>query len=236
MRPDEQFVGSCLVTFFGGRDRVLVLDGKDPPDLYLEFGDSRIGVEVTRLTQFTIESDGYLGNRTTQDFFGINLLNKLNADIGPTLPDGISLLVGLEMPIQNPSKYRKTLRTWVARVATAPVLNDKEERDIQGSKTWISVIPARPSGKKIVGIVSNRNSSADIGLNARLILEDRIRTKSDICAPLKKPIWLALFNDYWLADNDTYASAAREIKGDHCFERIFLVSEDAVVSELKVGQ
>ena len=81
----------------------------------------------------------------------------------------------------------------------------------------------------------NTDSSADIGLNARLVLEDRIRRKSTICIGLPKPIWLAVLNDYWLADTDTYSAAAREIKVAHCFERIFLVSDEGAVSELTVG-
>lgn len=81
----------------------------------------------------------------------------------------------------------------------------------------------------------NTNSSADIGLNARLVLEDRIRTKSEICALLPKPIWLAVLNDYWLANSDTYAVAGRQLTLSHCFERIFLVSDKGAVNELAVG-
>jgi hypothetical protein len=99
----------------------------------------------------------------------------------------------------------------------------------------MSVILERPSGKKIVGFVANTHSSADIGLNARLVLEDRIRTKSQICAPLQKPIWLAVLNDYWLADADTYAVAGQQVKFGHCFERIFLVSDKGAVNELAVA-
>ena len=89
-------------------------------------------------------------------------------------------------------------------------------------------------GKKIAGFVVNTNSSADIGLNARLVLEDRIRTKSKICASLPRPIWLAVLNDYWLADADTYAVAGRQLNLQHCFERIFLVSDRGAVNELAV--
>jgi hypothetical protein len=110
----------------------------------------------------------------------------------------------------------------------------RHEREIEGSKVSISVIPERPSGKKIVGIIANTNTSADIGLNARLVLEDRIYTKSEICSTLPKPIWLAVLNDYWLADADTYAAASRQIKLAHCFERIFLVSIEGSVSEITV--
>ena len=235
MRRDEKFVGGALVAFFGGPSCASLSDGDDPPDLYLTVGTSRIGVEVTQLSQFTFEPDGTLGNRTTQDFFGLRLLDELNAKVGLLLPDEVSLMISLRVPVPNAARFRKGLTEWVMSVASAPEIGFDQEREIEGSKTSISVISERPSGKKIVGCVVNTNSSADIGLNARLVLEDRIRTKSNICGPLPKPIWLAVLNDYWLADADTYAIAGRQLNIGHCFERIFLVSDRGTVNELAIG-
>lgn len=235
MRNDEEFVGRALVGFFGGPSNASVSDGEDPPDLYLRVGDLRIGVEVTRLSQFTFEPDGTLGNRVAQDFFGIRLLNELDAKVGPMLPEDISLLIGLWVPVSNASRFKKSLIEWVTQIARAPKQGFKEDRRLDGSRTSISVIDRRPSGKTIVGFVVNENSSADICLNARLVLQDRIQTKADICARLPRPIWLALLNDYWLADADTYAVAGRQINLSHCFERIFLISDQGAVNELAVS-
>jgi len=234
VRRDEAFVARALVQFLGGPSSASASDGEDPPDLYLTLAASRIGVEVTRLSQFTFEPDGTLGNRATQDFFGLRLLDDLNTKIGPSLPDDISLLVGLWVPVSNAARFRKSLTDWVAEVAAAPEKGAQYEREIEGSKTNISVIPERPTGKKIAGFVVNTHSSADIVLNARLILADRIRTKSKICATLPKPIWLAVLNDYWLADADSYAAACRQLKIDRCFERVFLVSDNGAVNELTI--
>ena len=74
MRRDEEFVGRALVDFLGGPSRASASEGEDPPDLYLSVGGSRVGVEVTQLSQFTIEPNGSLGNRTTQDYFGLRLI------------------------------------------------------------------------------------------------------------------------------------------------------------------
>jgi len=235
VRRDETFVGGALVKFFGGPSCASVSDGEDPPDLYLTVGASRVGVEVTQLSQFTFERDGTLGNRTTQDFFGLRLLDELNAKVGPSLPNDVSLMIGLRVPVPDAARFRKSLTEWVTKVASAPGKGLEQEREIEGSRTSISVISERPSGKKIMGFVVNTNSSADIGLNARLVLEDRIRTKSDICASLRKPIWLAVLNDYWLASPDTYAIAGHQLKLGHCFERIFLVSDRGTVNELTIG-
>lgn len=235
MRPDEEFVGKALVTYFGGSGKASISDGSDPPDICLTVGMTSIGVEVTQLSQFTFEPAGTLGNRVTEDFFGVRLLDGLNNQIGPSLPDDVSLLVGLWVPVSNAARFRKAVSEWVESVALAPNKGFTEERQIDGSKATISVIPVRPSGKKIVGFVYNKNSSAEIGLNARLILEDRIRRKNDICCSLPKPIWLAVLNNYWLADANTYHLAARQIEFAHCFERIFLVSDEGKVSEIKTG-
>jgi hypothetical protein len=45
---------------------------------------------------------------------------------------------------------------------------------------------------------------------------------------------LPCLNDYWLADADTYAVAGRQLNLSHCFERIFLVSDQGTVNELAV--
>lgn len=235
MRRDEAFVARTLGEFLGGPSSAIASDGDDPPDLYLALGQFRVGVEVTRLSQFTLEPDGTLGNRATQDFFGLRLLDELNTTIGPLLLDDISLLVGLWVPVSNAARFRKELKEWVHEIAMAAANRTQLERDIDGSRTSVSVIRQRPSRKKIVGFVVNKNSSADIGLNARLVLEDRIRTKSDICAQLPKPIWLAVLDDYWIADADSYAEVYGQLRLTHCFERIFLVADNGAVSELTIG-
>lgn len=235
MREDEAFAGRSLVDYFGGPSSVSMSNGEDPPDLYLTIAKSRIAVEVTRLSQFTFEPNGILGNRATQDAFGVKTLNDLNVDVGPSLPDNVSLLIGLTVPVENARRFRKELKQWVKKVALIATEGFTEERDIDGEPVSISAIARRPSNKAIAGFVSNSNSSADISLNALLVLEERIRKKHEICVPLAQPLWLAMLNDYWLADARTYQLASQKIELNHCFERLFVISDSGVVSELAVG-
>ena len=187
---------------------------------------------MTRLSQFTFERDGSLGNRATQDSFGLQLIERLNANIGPSLPDSVSLLVGLWVPVKSASRYEKGLTAFVKQITTTPKMGIHEEQEIEGSKASITVIPPQPSKKRIIGYVVNNNSSPNIGLNSQLILEERISTKSKICEKLPKPIWLALLNDYWLADSESYERAAAEFKIAHCFQRLFLITDTGSVTEL----
>jgi sulfur transfer protein SufE len=234
MRPDEEFVAKALVSFFGGPSVVSAFDGEDPPDFYLSFCAARVGVEVTRLSQFTFEPDGSLGNRSTQDSFGLRLIEDLNTKLANSVPHDLSLLIGLWVPVQKPALFRKRLFSWITQVAANPEMGLHQEQQIAGAKASVWIIPARPSGKKVVGFVFNENSSVDIGLNALLILQDRIRTKSEICQKSPKPIWLAMLNDYWIADADSYELAARRLKLEHCFQRIFIVSDVGAVREIVV--
>lgn len=235
MKPDEETVGRALVNFLGGPPVASMSEGDDPPDLYLSFGGRRVGVEVTRLSQFTIEPDGTLGNRTTQDSFGLGLIADLNFEIGPLVPQDTSLLVVLWLPVKKASRFKNSLINLSAQFAESATIGMREKHEIEGSRVDISGIPLRPSGDKVVGIIANENSSADIGLNARLILEERIRCKTSICKKLEKPLWLAMLNDYWIADADSYELAAKQLRIAHCFERLFLVLDTGAVSELTIA-
>ena len=82
----------------------------------------------------------------------------------------------------------------------------------------------RPSGKKVIGVVANRNSSPDILANVQYILNDRINEKVKKCSKVEhRPLWHALFNDYWLAEPDSYEIAMDNLSIKHPFEKICLV-------------
>lgn len=233
MREDEAFVGRSLVCHLGGANRVRLEDGEDPPDLVLVIDGQRVGVEVTRLAQFTVRPDGSLGNRATDDSFGLRVVDDLNSRLGPLLPDDVDVFVHLEMPADSGGRFRTRLFSWIQEIVAAPELGFEAERRIEGAYVRIRVIRRRLSEKRIVGLVGNDHSSPDVGFNARLLLEDRIHTKHDICKDLPGSIWLALFNDYWLADADSYQLAFRALRLQHCFKRIFLVSDNGHVAELR---
>jgi hypothetical protein len=71
--------------------------------------------------------------------------------------------------------------------------------------------------------------------SSALALETRLREKSDICTKLDGPVWLALLNDYPLAETDTYTAVCRQLRLKHCFERIFLISKQGDVTELMIA-
>ncbi len=111
---------------------------------------------------------------------------------------------------------------------------------IRGNKIKICISPRedRPlydsnHVSKIWAVCQNRSSNPDILANTIQSLEERIATKQKKCANLTgKPIWLALLNDYWLADNHTFDLALSNIQITHSFEKILLVSGGGHVHRL----
>ena len=66
------------------------------------------------------------------------------------------------------------------------------------------------------------------------MLEERITTKANICnsLPPQRQLWLALLDQYFVADTETYHHAMLAITNTHRFEKILLVSCDRSVTVL----
>lgn len=234
MRPDEAFVAKALVEHLGGTEKAQCQAGGNPPDIDLTYDGDLIGVEVTRLFQPTIMPDGTLGSRETEDVFGVRLVNKLDQEIGDLVPEAFCLILSIKMPIETPKAFRRDLYAWIREIADSATLGQRIEKRIGSSLVELSVQQRLPDRKRIVGIISNNNASPDIGLNAEIVLANRISAKSASCRSLRQRLWLALLNEFWLADHDSYALAALSLKVPHPFERILLVTDQGTITDLSV--
>lgn len=116
MRPDEEFVARSLVGFFGGPSAASIEDGEDPPDFYLNLGANRVGVEVTRLSQFARDPNRTRYNRSTHDAFGLRLLDELDSTLGPSLPGNVSLFLAIRLPVRDGARFRKSLTDWLREI------------------------------------------------------------------------------------------------------------------------
>jgi hypothetical protein len=192
----------------------------------------RIAIEVSILTQ-VITDDRGTRPRLSHDMPAIRLANELDLELHRLMPAGKLVTLVLSTPI---AEHRKTKTALAAEIQS--LLNSgvtKRNVTIRGNQVEISVNDwDAVEGKKIVAAVKPRSSSPDILKNATSILADRIRTKAQKCAALKfpEPIWLALLNDYFLAEPETYVHALKSIAVTHPFEKVLLVSTGGAVAAL----
>jgi|GEM_PF-1549374 len=233
LRPDEKFCIEAVAASVGGQWS----EGEDPPDAYLSIGSERIAVEITTLTQYITDQNGDSRPRLSEDSTAVRLCKELNQDLKNDIPANQTVLLILSAPIKSARKLKPRLSKEIMTLVVSAGLDDVTvEREILGNKITVHLIPEdRHSGKKVVGAVRNEKSSADILANATAILADRIDVKTKKCKSLKSgdPLWLVLFNDYFLADIDTYRQAMTKLSIKHPFEKILIISGDKSVAILE---
>lgn len=230
LRSDEEFVINSLSAHFSGEWNA----GENPPDAYLKIGDRLAAVEISILTQHVSDGRGGSISRLSEDSTAVWLANELNKELKDKIPDGLVVILTLASPILKARKVKAQIKEKI--VSHISNFRGTEVSEVVlGNRIAIHVAADdRPSDKKVVGIIMNQKSSSDILQNAWSILENRIVVKAEKCRSLAfdGPKWLALFNDYWLADDDTYQQAMGAFSLNHPFEKILLVSGNRSVSVL----
>jgi hypothetical protein len=232
LRGEERFVMSALAAFYSGT----WWPGEDPPDAYLACSSETIAVEISMLTQHVPGERGGTHARLSDDIPALKMANELDAELRNTIGDERMVLLVLNAPILEPRKTKARLMVRIPQLVAATTLETEEfKEDICGNCIIIQVAShIDPDRKKVVAFIANRRSSADILSNAQYILEERIANKTKLCRHLasKGPLWLALLNDYWLADEITYKQAMEQTSINHPFDRILLISSNQSVCVL----
>jgi hypothetical protein len=220
LREDEKFVIESLCAKYGGTYRI----GEDPPDAYMSLNSNEIAVEISILTQHVVDKSGKPVPRLSQDSGALRLCDELNEDLKSDIPSGVYVLLTISSPLNKTRQTKDELINKIKEIANkdAPI---REVFEINENKADIqTVLGERPSGKKVVGVVSNQNSSPDILENVLYMLSERINDKVNKCQNIvHRPLWLALFNDYWLSEPDTYELAMEKLSIEHPFDKICLV-------------
>lgn len=232
LKPDEEFVIRALAAELAGEWS----PGEDPPDAYLTMDQKTVAVEISTLTQHVTSARSGMRSRHTEDSAALRLADELDEELRQTIPQGRVVVLTLRAPIAKVRPTRNALRARIADlIANATDQEFQLEESILGNCVGISISSYDgPDEKKVVAAVVNNNSDPRIAMNARRILEDRITTKTKKCnaLPFDGPVWLALFNDYFLADDATYRHALTQIPHAHPFERILLISGNGSVETL----
>jgi hypothetical protein len=232
LKPDELFVISALAAHLNGTWSA----GDDPPDAYLKIGEGTVAVEISTLTQHVVDERGGTHARLSEDSTALWLANELDKELCKAIPDGRMVVLTLRAPIAKARRTKEELKDKIMHlVANATDQTVDVEEDILGNRIDINLSSYDgPDDRKVHAAVINRKSDPHITSNARMILEERIATKTKKCSSLalKGPVWLALFNDYFLADDETYKQAIGQISRSYVFNKIFLISGSGSVVTL----
>ncbi len=229
MRPDEKHTLEALVDKYGGK----FVDGDDPPDAYIINKDEKIAVEVTRLVQHVTDDKGNPRSRLADDVPAHDLIDRLDTELQNTIPTGKYIFIILPTPVNNLRRTEKDLSTIIMQMIN---INDTEkEVEICSNSISISLYEGdRESGKKVVAALPNTKSSANIGGNVSYLLNNRINEKENKREELDgvAEYWLALLNEYWIADEESYQNSYESLDIKHGFDKVLLVNDRKGVHEI----
>jgi hypothetical protein len=220
MSPNESFVMNSIVKTFGGK----FTEGENPPDAYFQLGDKNIAVEVTRLVQQVQNEKGEIISRLAQDQPAMTLSDELDSQIKHDIPNDKYVFLVLGSPINNIRKTKSELKKEILNQLHTGVV--KRDLVIEKNSISISVYDGvRETGKKIISAVANRYSDTNLLNNTMNLLNDRISSKLKKCKAkaYDGEYWLALYNDYWVADIDSYKLAYSKLNIQHDFDKILII-------------
>jgi len=186
--------------------------------------DNEIAVEISILTQHVVDKSDKFVPRLSQDIGVLRLCDELNEVLKSKIPSGVYVLLKISSPLNKMRQTKTDLINKVTEIAQkeAPV-NEVFETNRNLIEIKV-IIGERPSGKKVVEVVSNHNSSPDILGNVLNILNKTINDKVTKCQNIvHRPLWLVLFNDYLLAEPDIYKLVMGKLSIKHTFDKICLV-------------
>jgi len=152
-------------------------NGSDPPDVYIVVAGKQIAVNIT-----TLKCRGALkGNpakpRLRFDKVATRLIERLQATLGETVPDGMTVLLTITAPIRLASKTAAAVEGKIQTVLGRESPSQDEKLTIHGNRVRIRVLTeASKRAPKMIGFVNNPDSDPLLLLNTTCELLELIST------------------------------------------------------------
>jgi len=208
--------------------------GSDPPDAYLMVAGKRVAVDIRSLKRRRTDhgNANKLGLRF--DKVANRLIERLQATLGGTVPDGMTVVLTITAPIRLPSKTAAALEDKIQTLLGRGSPGRDEQDTFHGNRVRIRLLRVQPERvPKMIGFVHNSDSDSLRLLNMTCELLELISAEAGRRAPsLAGDRWLVLISAgeiSWLAAYRYIYSRLRIATG---FEKVVIVFGDGQVGVL----
>lgn len=253
LKGSEQFVAHTLKTHFLKTNQVVSYEeGGDPPDIFLIVGDERISVEITDIDQNVLKD----GKTTVIGY--LRFLDNLDRDFGNLVNDQKKLIIFFYHNYFKVSviskKFKNLLRSFFEKNGHKTLGSIEGYIENVGYKISTVEMP-KNSKRKISGGVTAYGGKvkkardikavfeqiSDVNLMEQTlsIIQNRIIDKNEKCKGVDKPVWLALYDNYYNKFTDFkstehiehYNNVFDQIYDFFVFEKIIVVFENGDICE-----
>src|ERR1700730_16037724 len=166
--------------------------GNDPPDAYIMVARERVAVDITTLKRRSIGQGTAAKPRLRSDKVATRLIERLQATLGETVPDGVTVLLTITAPIRFPSKTAASLKSKIQTLIGRGSPGRDAKAMIHGNRVQIRLLRHKSErAPRMFGFVHNSDSDPLLLLNATSELVELICAETSRRAPM-------LARDRWL--------------------------------------
>jgi hypothetical protein len=137
-----------------------------PLDAYIRVDGKRVAVDIAILKRRGNAQDNAARPGLRSDKVATRLMERLQATLGETVADGMTLLLTVTAPIRLPAKTAAALEDKIPTLLARPLPGRDEKDTIHGNRVRIRILRNESErAPKIIGFVHNSDSDPLLLLN-----------------------------------------------------------------------
>jgi hypothetical protein len=211
----------------------------DSPDAYLMVAGKRVAVDITTLKQRGIGQGNAAKPRLRFDKVATRLMERLQATLGKTVPDRMTVLLTITAPIRLPLKTAASLedkiQTLLGRGSPGRDEPGRGEKGrIHGNRVQIRFLKDQSERvPKMIGFVHNSDSDPLLLLDMTRELLELIGAEAGRRAPrLTGDRWLVVISAGGISCLEAYRYIYSQLRMATGFQKILMVFGDGSVGTL----
>jgi hypothetical protein len=208
--------------------------GSDPPDAYLIVAGKRVAIDITTLKWRDTLTINVAKPRLRFDKVATRLIERLQATLGETVPDGMTVLLTITAPIRLASKTAASLEDKIQTLLGRGSPGRDEKDTIHGNRVQIRLLRDESErAPKMIGFVHNSDSDPLLLLNMTRELIELISAEAGRRAPrLAGDRWLVVISAGGISCLEAYRYIYSELRMATDFKKILMVFGDGRVGML----
>jgi hypothetical protein len=209
--------------------------GSDSRNAYIRVAGKRVAVDITTLKRRGTGQGNAAKPRLRFDKVVTRLIERLQATLGDTVPDGVTVLLTITAPIRLPSKTVASLEGKIQTLLGRGSPGREEKDTIHGNRVQIRLLRGESErAPKMIGFVHNSDTDPRLLFNMTRGLLELIRAEAGRRAP--RPAgdrWLVVKSAGGISCLDAYRYIYSQLRMATNFKKILMVFDDGRVGMLK---
>jgi hypothetical protein len=209
-------------------------NGSDLAGAYLMVAGKRVALDIKTLKRRGTGQGNAAKPRLRFDKVVTRLMERLQATLGETVPDGMTVLVTITAPIRLPSKTAASLEDKIQTLVGRGSPRRDEKDTIHGNRVQIRLLRDESErAPKMIGFVHNSDSDPFLLLNMTGDLIELFSAEAGWPAPkLAGDRWLVVISAEGSSCLEAYRYIYSQLRMTTSFEKILMVFGDGSVGTL----